>query len=238
MKTESVGQMQVIKSTKEENEVLSKLDKRISEACYLTQCEKEFINSMILRKQPKKILEVDVAAGGSSGIILNAVNELNNNAEVYSVDFSTQFCNDNTKLSGYATIDYADENLKKNWHLLTGNFVSEFLDEIGDGIDFAFIDTVHWSPGEMIDFLMILPYLKEGATVLFHDIHLHGCTDCIEMTTNCILMSVIKGEKLLPSRSLRRFINIGGIVLDKNIKDNLWDIFNCLNMPWSYVPTV
>ena len=90
----------------------------------------------------------------------------------------------------------------------------------------------------MIDFLMILPYLKEGATVLFHDIHLHGCTDCIEMTTNCILMSAIKGEKLLPSRSLRRFINIGGIVLDKNIKDNLWDIFNCLNMPWSYVPTV
>ena len=95
------------------------------------------------------MIEIGVAAGGSTGIILNALKENNNNAELYSIDFSTEFCNDSSKLSGYATIDYATDELKKNWHLYTGNFVSEFLDEIGGDIDFAFIDTVHWNPGEI-----------------------------------------------------------------------------------------
>ena len=229
--------MQIIKSSKEENEVLQRLDKRISKACCLTDCEKEFINSMVLRKKPKKILEVGVAAGGSSGLILNSILEMKNDAQLYSVDFLTPYCNDSTKLTGYATLDYATEEMKKNWHLLTGKFASEFMDEIGGDIDFAFIDTVHWNPGEIIDFLMVLPYLKKGATVLFHDINLHSVTSSIEMVTNCLLMSAVRGEKLLPSRSLRTFINIGGVILDENINDYLWEVFNCLNMPWSYLPS-
>ena len=230
--------MQIIKSSSAENSILYKTNKKILDACFLTDCEKEFINSMVLRLKPKKVLEIGVAAGGSSGIILNAIKENGNNAQLYSVDFSTEYCQDSSKLSGFATIDNASEDLKKNWHLYTGNFVSEFLDQIGDGIDFAFIDTLHWNPGEIIDFLMILPFLKKNATILFHDINLHMNTNSIEMVTNCLLMSAIKGEKILPSRTLREFINIGGVTLDKDIKNNLWDIFNCLNMPWSYLPSI
>ena len=32
------------------------------------------------------------------------------------------------------------------------------------------IDSAHYEPGEIIDFLMVLPFLKEEALVSFHDI--------------------------------------------------------------------
>ena len=44
------------------------------------------------------------------------------------------------------------------------------MENIGKGIDMAFFDTVHFEPGEILDFLMVLPFLKEEAIVIFHDI--------------------------------------------------------------------
>ena len=34
----------------------------------------------------------------------------------------------------------------------------------------VFIDSGHYEPGEILDFLMVLPFLKEEAIVIFHDI--------------------------------------------------------------------
>ena len=33
-----------------------------------------------------------------------------------------------------------------------------------------FIDSAHFEPGEILDFLIVLPFLKENAIVGFHDI--------------------------------------------------------------------
>ena len=32
------------------------------------------------------------------------------------------------------------------------------------------IDSAHFEPGEIMDFLIVLPFLKKGAIVRFHDI--------------------------------------------------------------------
>jgi predicted O-methyltransferase YrrM len=58
----------------------------------------------------------------------------------------------------------------KNWSLFKGDLATAFLEKIGNDIDMVFIDTVHYQPGEILDFLMVLPFLKEEAIVIFHDI--------------------------------------------------------------------
>ena len=56
------------------------------------------------------------------------------------------------------------------WNLKTGILACEFIETIGNEIDLVFIDTMHTTPGEMLDWLMALPFLKEEAIVVLHDI--------------------------------------------------------------------
>lgn len=144
-------------------------------------------------------------------------------------------------------MDYYPE-LKKNWTLYTNGLVSEFTEQIGDGIDFCFIDTMHVMPGEIIDFLAIFPFLKEGAVVVLHDTNLHTCDKFPTANVNNILISALSGEKLLPNKFGKSyystimneeikvpFINISAVVLDRNQKERIWDIFNLLSQDWKYM---
>jgi hypothetical protein len=63
--------------------------------------------------------------------------------------------------------------LKQRWKLYTGGLSIKFMDEIGGDIDFCLIDTLHTIPGGILDFLMVFPYLKNDAIIIFHDINLH-----------------------------------------------------------------
>ena len=47
------------------------------------------------------------------------------------------------------------------WTLYTGGITSNFIEKIGGDIDFVFLDTVHYAPGEWLDILQILPFLKK-----------------------------------------------------------------------------
>ena len=71
-------------------------------------------------------------------------------------------------------------------------------------IDFCLIDTSHLIPGEILDFLMILPYLKDNATVVFHDVKLHTYTPHRTlisndwfMTNNVLINAIKSNEKIL-----------------------------------------
>ena len=56
------------------------------------------------------------------------------------------------------------------WTLYIGRLTSQVIETIGNDIDLAFTDTVHVTPGEMLDWLMVLPFLKDEAILVFHDI--------------------------------------------------------------------
>ena len=71
----------------------------------------------------------------------------------------------------------AAENVEKwaphlidRWSLKYGRDVSAYLEDIGGNIDFCVLDIVHCVPGEVLNFLCILPYLKNGATVVIDDL--------------------------------------------------------------------
>ena len=233
--------MTINKPEKFENEIVDEIndilniklvpEMTISEMTYLERC---FLNGIIRQAKPKKILELGVSAGGSSAIILNAIKDFDN-TKLYSVDYNKKWYRDNSKDVGFI-IDEKFSNLKNKWKLYTGGTAAKYMDEIGGEIDLCLIDTMHVNPGEFLDFLIVLPYLKKNAILILHDIALHHTYKfCI---TNGILFSCLNGNKLSFNEGLwNRFANIGAVILDENIKDNILDYLYLLTLPFEYLPT-
>ena len=124
--------------------------------------QKEFLNGIVRKFKPQKIIEIGVSKGGSSAIILNAIKD-RKNSHLYSVDIN------NSEYIGLCVNNYFSQFLNK-WSLFKGNIAVKFLESIGNKIDMAFFDTSHFEPGEILDFLMVLPFLKEESIIVFHDI--------------------------------------------------------------------
>ncbi|GBR76462.1 hypothetical protein NO2_1004 [Candidatus Termititenax persephonae] len=187
-------------------------------------------------------MELGVAAGGSSVLMLNALKDFSA-ARLYSHDYCLGYYRNPKLKSGYFVDQYAE--LKKQWTLYTGGLVCRFLDQIGGDIDFCLIDTMHLNPGEILDFLMILPYLKNGAMVVFHDINMHASANLRLWwrITNNTLLSAISGKKFIPggffqgNKELAQFPNIGAVEISANTHENLFEIFNLLTIYWPYLPS-
>ncbi len=236
--------MQLIKISDEAKQCLANLAMSFRNVSKMTISEQEFLTELIIQYRPKKVLEVGVAAGASSVVMMNALETASKDYEFYSVDLVEQYYREPNKKTGYVVEEYKEFVEKRK--LFTGGFVGKFLDEIGDGIDFCLIDTAHRIPGEILDFLMILPYLTKDAVVVLHDTSLHTW-DNASCTANALLMSAISGEKLLKKqygevffhpvieRSVRMpFPNIGAVKLDGTQHEKIWDIFNLLIQNWFY----
>ena len=106
------------------------------------------------------------------------------------------------------------------------------MENIGNEIILAFFDTSHFEPGEILDFLMVLPFLKEGAIVSFHDIS-NQITYAGEKGTRheyapYIIFNLVRGKKFYPSGENILLQNIGAIILEKNQKNYFYDYFRAL----------
>lgn len=203
--------------------------------------DRSFLNGIIRKLKPNKILEIGLVAGGSSAIILNAIKDFENST-LYSIDYNTKYYQDNSKNTGFIVNDYLPE-LKNKWNLYTGGVSAKFIEDIGNNIDVCLLDTMHCNPGEILDFLTVLPYLKENAILILHDTLLYAMEPYIYnfrygCTTNGTLFSAIKGKKIHPNEGhFGNFGNIGAIILDSDIKDRVFDYIYLLTLPWSYLPT-
>lgn len=207
----------------------------------MTEFQLSYLCGLIKEKVPNKVLEIGVAAGSTSMVILNCLSKVNSNATMYSVDLSEQYYRDNSKCTGYM-IEQAKKVITNmcTHKLLLGKYAPEFLDEIGKGIDFVIIDTVHVLPGEILDFLAVLPYLTEDAVVVLHDVTLHheniNCSK--ESFATKILLDTVVGEKLFleDSSSYAGYPNIGAFKINKDTKKYIWDVFSSLTINWTYIP--
>ena len=191
--------MKLVKESDESKKLIENLKNEVDKFSSLSMMcdqEREFLAELIMQYRPKKILEIGVDAGGSSLIILNAIKDMKDSI-LHSMDYLKDWRGDHTKKTGFLVDDCPD--LKNKWKLYTGGMVANFLDEIGRDIDLCFIDTSHVLPGEIIDFLLVLPYLKKDAIVCIHDVNMHTYKNCEKYLCNGILISAISGEKLLPN---------------------------------------
>lgn len=220
-------------------------NKMIKEAHWqLTMNQAYFINGLIRKKKPKKCLEIGVADGGSSVLILNALKDINNSFLI-SLDLNTQSCTDKSKKTGNRVQTYFPELINK-WQLYTGDLPHKFLDKLNLKFDFVFIDSAHETPGEILNLIEILPFLEENAIIVVHDILWHftrrkpSPPKEIKFTPSSIfLISSLYGEKIIIKNNLQEsgIENIGAVFLYDNQEKHYIDYFLLLNCFWEYMPT-
>ena len=123
--------------------------------------EPYFINGIIRKYKPKRCLEIGVSNGGSSIIILNAIKDINNSFLI-SLDLNSLLYYNEKFKTGYRVFKFFPE-LTKKWKLYTGEQSHKFLEKLNIKFDFLFLDTAHFSPGELINIIEVLPFLKDNA---------------------------------------------------------------------------
>ena len=205
--------------------------------------ESAFLCGILNRFKPRKILEVGIAGGGTTAIILQCMADQGNPFELHSVDYSKEFYRDRQKQSGFLGIE-AKKHIKSSceyshyYHL--DNVACAFREEIGGDIDCLILDTIHLSPGEILDFITLLPLLKDGCAVLLHDtIFSHICRykDKYRYATT-LLLAAVKGEKYVNFDEKRKakMPNIAAFVVEQETRKNIADLFLSLVVTWNFMP--
>ena len=223
-----------------DSNLLLSIKDRLNGVIEIISNEQKYLNGMVRKFKPKKLVEIGVSGGGTSALMLNAIKDIPD-AKLYSIERRNNWYKDENKKAGWAVEERFPELMNK-WTIYAGVNTAEVIEKIGNNIDFAFIDTVHWCPGEMLNWLEILPFLKEEAVVVFHDAFLMFFNDRINDRrtinySNNQLLCYIRGELILPSYGNEVFSrNIGGLKLYKNQKNYLKHYFLALGTQWEYMP--
>lgn len=83
---------------------------------------------------------------------------------------------------------------------MLGETIASRIEEIGNGIDFVILDTMHALPGELLDFISLYPYLDKRAVIVFHDVGqsqlgLGNINGALYEYASLVSLSTIMGEK-------------------------------------------
>ena len=201
----------------------------------MTREQSGFLCGLLKKYRPRKILEVGVAAGGTTAIILNCLDQLEIDAEMYSVDLNKNLYYMNDKETGYVAQKYLSSlNSQIKHTFLLGKYLPEYLDVIGDEIDFVIIDTVHYIPGEIIDFLAVLPFLSRNAIVVLHDVVLSHCNSMDDpwCCATQVLFAAVTADKYL--NNIQEYPNIAAFCVTDDTYKRIADVFSSLTLPWKY----
>lgn len=218
-------------------DLLSDDEKRKSE---MTRDQAGFLCGLIKTFRPRKVLEVGVAAGSTTLILSYILNSLKNDAEMFCVDISNDVYYLPGKETGYICKErLTDSSNMKMPQFFLGKFLPERISEIGSNIDFVILDTVHHVPGEILDFLAILPYLSDNAIVVLHDIILEHENRFVDKDAyvNQVLFSSVTGVKFLNFDNTY-YPNIAAFQVGSDTKKNIMDVFASLTLRWSYIPSL
>jgi len=207
--------------------------------CEMSYKERAFLNGIIRKTKPQNIVEIGLSAGGSTCIILNAIRDIEN-AKLYSFDYNTiwyrdvHLGQDKGRRTGFL-VNQIVPNLVSKWELFTGGVPCKYFGTLPkNGIDICFIDTAHFNPGEHLNILEILPFMKKNGIIIYHDTAYHTQHFAVG-TTNCVSINTLNGKRiLLKSEHTNGLPNIGAIVLDENIDNMLFALFSNLSLSWSY----
>lgn len=139
--------------------------------------------------------------------------------------------------------------MTSKWKLFTGQQPHIFLEKLNMKFDFLFLDTVHLSPGEIINLIEVLPFLNEKGIIVLHDINYHNLVlnKLLNIKyffkkkinrfhpSNIYLFTTLYGDKVIIKDKNFGIENIGAIFLYKNQKKHIIDYFLLLLSPWQYM---
>lgn len=207
-----------------------------------TEFDLAFLCGLLKTFRPRKIVEVGVAAGASTVTMLQALEDSGERYEMHSVDlFARQKVYRNEPTGFLATLakERIFGTLKGTHEFHFGKILPQVIDEIGGDVDFVFLDTVHRLPGEVLDFLAVLPYLTDDAVVVLHDVALHHRENPKDDATG-VLFGAVTANKFLNFQAdseLFRYPNIGAFQVNEHTAAYVENVFLSLILRWDYWPT-
>ena len=215
----------------------------------MSEFESAFLCGVLKQFRPKKVLEVGVAAGGSTAIILQALEDLGKPYEMHSLDINAQFYRDKAKPTGFMAAFAKENNLitpqstlcgEHKFHF--GRYLPQVIDKIGGDIDLVILDTRHRMPGEGLDFLAVFPYLKIGSVIVLHDVaYNHIKPQHIDGHATTVLFSAVMASKFLnfvPDDGRSRYVypNIAAFQINDQTRANIENVFLTMVLRWAYLP--
>ncbi|MDR1741280.1 MAG: class I SAM-dependent methyltransferase [Synergistaceae bacterium] len=208
-----------------EAERLERVEGKIMDVSLMSHDERLFINGLVRLLRPKKVLEVGVADGGGTCVLLNAVDD---DAVVHSVDIGSTAGARAFELFG----------AEARWRRHFGADVSEVIEEIGGGIDFMVLDTVHVHPAETLSFIAVFPFLAPDAVVVLHDVNEWGLSsyEYWQCCATQLLLDSVTADKFTLSEFLNgcRHPNIAAFQVNHDTRKYIADVFRSLFLPWGY----
>ncbi len=131
-----------------------------------------FFSGLVIAAKPTKMVEVGVASGWGSVVMLSALEAAGvQDYEYVGVDIADRFFYDSQYATGEAVTEVLPDSASK-YSLMTGRSIGEVAGEIGGGVDFAFIDAHHMHPWATLDLLALLPFMVPESWVALHDLSL------------------------------------------------------------------
>ena len=207
--------------------------------CEMTEQNHAFISGIIKMKRPNKIVEIGVAEGGTTAVIMQTLSMLELESKVYSVDLNENFYYNNGLKTGYAFHEIKRLiSLGKNEHqFMFGKTIAGQLELIGKGIDLVIIDTTHVLPGEILDFVAILPYLSKKAIVILHDVDvfwgriINNELEAMEGVATRVLFISVLADRIVDNEN--EMCNIAAYQINEHTYKYIEGCFWALGLPWT-----
>ena len=226
----------------------------VKDFCYQIENEPEmdefdsaFICSLLEEFKPKKIVEIGVAAGGTTGIVLKKLETRSDDIQMYSCDISKRYyrgkeIDGSIPETGFLAAKIREDS-RVHHRFILGEYYPAVANSIGTDIDFVILDTVHSLPGELLDLLAIMPFLAERAVVVLHDIsyHLFDYRKQNAFATCAIFNSVVADKIFAFSdndlQSHSRIPNIAAFQMNELTQAYIQNLFGLFMLPWRYMPS-
>lgn len=201
----------------------------------MTSFQQAFLCGLIREKKPKKIVEIGVAAGGTTSVMLEAIELLGLETKVHSVDISEKRYRTGKRDTGFLVDEFYKEHENHVFYL--GKSIPFVIEKIGNDIDMLILDTTHSLPGELLDFMCCYPFLEKNCTVVLHDVAENLLTGRDYEIASKLLFDVIKANKWYmedTELNMGNQSNIAAFQLNSATKESIPDLFSALSLTWSY----
>jgi predicted O-methyltransferase YrrM len=196
----------------------------------ISEMDAAFFAGMVIETRPTRLVEIGVASGWGSCILLHALSVAGiDNAEIVGIDIAPRFFYDEAYATGQCVTDVMPAQLDR-YRLITGATAGESATRIGGAIDFAFIDAHHMHPWATLDLLAVLPSMRPGSWVAMHDLSLSLKADQEHHNRGPkYLFEGWDGDKM---HSIQRPTMAGAIKLPEDLSSSLPLLLDILYTPW------
>lgn len=139
----------------------------------ISDMDAAFFAGLVIEAKPGRLLEVGVASGWGSCVLLEALESAGlHSSHLYGVDIADRFFYDANYATGQCVPDVFPERMPR-YHLTTSVTLGEYAPSIGSGLlDFVFIDAHHMHPWATLDLLAVISFVRPGSWIAMHDLNL------------------------------------------------------------------